>query len=301
MKTFVLCGHNKCGTRWLAQSVKNMSGVQYIDQKKIRQFFSEGDVKFIHRLYGSEDTIFIDWPYAVQNPQALEFLTQIDEHMEAIMLYREPVDAMLSFHRYQRGSYRNGYLLVSGQKLIIKEKITDRNVYEHLKSGLLRRQYEMLFQYDKNLALARRYFANVNEFLYEDLLMDNKSTMNRICNILGCDVPKLILKDKKNVGMRVKNEFFYHLTCKFMLTICGVNTKHLVSAFTEGYMKKSLAYYLFKLNWSDEPLLTSQEVLELKKSYSEMVKGFQSLTSCNLEVWGYDSATAGNGNTRESH
>ena len=299
MKTVVLCGHNKCGTRWLAQSIQNMAGVHYVGQKKIRQFFDDGDYQFLKRLYRSEDKIYIDWPYSVQNPSALKFLKQVDKRMEAVIIYREPVAAMLSFHRYQRGSYRNGYLLVSGQKLPINKKISDRNVYEELKSGVLRRQYELLFQYDKNLALAKQHFTNVHEFLYEDVLMDNTSTIKRICNILGCDFPKSIQSNLVNVGMSVKSEFLHHLICKIMLISTGVDTKHMVSAFTEGHMRKSLLYYLFKLNWSDAPLLKSQEIIELKKSYADMVRRFKKLTSCNLEVWGQEYGLMEIGNSKD--
>lgn len=237
MKTVVLCGHNKCGTRWLSKSIKNIDGVQFIDQKKIRKYFLEGDIKFKERLFGPNDRIYIDWPYCIQNSHALEFLTQVDEQMEAIVIYREPVDAMLSFHRYQRGAYRNGYLTVAGQKLPIHKKITDANVYEQLKSGLLRHQFEILFQYDKNLALAKKHFKKVHEFLYEDLLIDNAATIRRICNVLECNYPKVTQPGKVNVGMRVKSEFIHHLICKIMLIISGVDTKHLVSAFTEGHLK----------------------------------------------------------------
>lgn len=295
MKTVVLCGHNKCGTRWLARSIKNIDGVQFIDQKKIRQYFQEGDVKFRKRLFGPNDSIYIDWPYCIQNSHALDFLTKVDEQMEAMIIYREPVDAMLSFHRYQRGAYRNGYLLVAGQKLPIYKKITDANLHEQLKSGLLRHQFEILFQYDKNLTVAKKHFIKVHEFLYEDLLIDNASSIKRICNILGCDCPKATQNGKVNVGMKVKSEFMHHLICKIMLTLSGLDTKHLVSAFAEGRLKKSLAYYLLRLNWSDAPLLNSYEISDLKRSYADMVRRFEKLTSCDLEVWGKEYNSTGTG------
>ena len=186
-------------------------------KKKIRQYFREGDVKFKERLFGPNDSIYIDWPYCIQNSHALDFLNQVDERMEAIVIYREPVDAMLSFHRYQRGAYRNGYLLVAGQKLPIHKKITDANVYEQLKSGLLRQQFEILFQYDKNLALAKKHFIKVHEFLYEDLQLDNASTIRRICNILECNYPKVTQNGKVNVGMRVKANSYIILYAKLCL------------------------------------------------------------------------------------
>ena len=80
-----------------------------------------------------------------------------------------------------------------------------------------------------------------------------------------------------------------------MLTISGVDTKHLVSAFTEGHLKKSIAYYLLRLNWSDAPLLNRHETSDLKKSYADMVRRFEKLTSCDLEVWGKEYNSMGTG------
>ena len=103
--------------------MESLDDIHFISAEKIRKYFDDGDTEFLNRLYGVDDKIYIDWPFCIQNPQALEFLTTVDKDMEAIIIYREPVDAMESFHRYQRGAYRKGYLKVADQKLIIKNKI----------------------------------------------------------------------------------------------------------------------------------------------------------------------------------
>jgi hypothetical protein len=286
MKCIVLSGHNKCGTRWLAKVINGLTDVHFVGQKEVRKFFETNDVSFIDRLRGSAKTVFIDWPYCVQNPEALDFLYKSDQNMEAMIIYREPVDAMVSFHRYQRGSYKNGFLRVAGQELPIVNKIRDSNLHEELKSGLLRQQFEILFQYDLNLAAITSRFVKVHEFLYEDLTKDNNAFIKRVCDILNCTQPFALPESRVNKAVKVRSELFHDIMCKSIAWITGIDSKLFVDAYKDNRMRKSLAFYLFSMNWSESYPLSDLQVLDLKKSYSGMVECFAKVTSCNLSAWG---------------
>ncbi|MBT7553278.1 hypothetical protein HN670_02310, partial [bacterium] len=97
--SLALLGHQKCGTRYISQAIKESNLFNIISRKDI-------DFQSTEPLESRDKTnsiyVYADHPTALSQIDSLHFLKKLHPNIKALVIYRNPVDVMISMHTYLR-------------------------------------------------------------------------------------------------------------------------------------------------------------------------------------------------------
>ena len=147
MTTYALVGHQKCGTRWLTTILRDCDKIVFINSTDLKKHRSNGDTDFFTRYSGINVPVLIDATTSIPEVEHCEFLKKLDPDMEAILIYREPVSALVSMHHYQYGSYQSRKLLVAGKNIDARAHHNNSELFQSLMEGTLKELYELQLSY----------------------------------------------------------------------------------------------------------------------------------------------------------
>ncbi len=288
LASFVLCGHNKCGTRWLAEVLGSSPSLEFVSGRNIRKYLEDHERVLRDLAENSAKPLFIDYAYAIQDPSALELLKRIDAEMSGVLIYREPMDAMLSMHNYQRWTYRSGKLFGTARGLEVDGVIADTDFVESAKSGLLREQFERVYRYDLNAKRLRQYFPRYLELLYDDLKADGDAFVRKIFGFCRVEPVYRLPEQKVNPSMAVRSWFADKVISKGFLLLTGLNSAVLYDRFKSERLRPSLFRLLLRLNYKGPHFLNDDEQRDLRETFRAMVEEFAKVTELDLNAWQYD-------------
>jgi hypothetical protein len=211
------------------------------------------------------------------------------------VIYRNPVDVMISMHKYLRvgrKQYTQGEMKDVGLykgKPIFLPYLKDQDVCHSLVSGQLSKVYEERFRYDLNAITLRENFndGDFMEILYEDFKEDNQKIMDDICTFIGIKSITLPIK-KTNVSYSYRFPLLHYGVNYLFSKITGLDSNHLLNAYTENSMNKSLIHNIYKFNELDhDKVLSDMEREKIRCLYEPMVKEFSRITKIDVSKWGY--------------
>lgn len=284
MKSVVLCGHNKCATRWLAEVIKSAPGFNYVIWRDVTP---EREVSLRQQIDRSGKVTFIDYPFAIQNEEALSLLKRIDADMAGLIIYREPIEAMLSMHNYSRKHYGKAQFGGPKSNISFEEFISDKAFVDSVLNAGLRSVYEGIYRYDLNSKNLRVYFTTYKELLYDDLKKDTEEFLSSIFSFCGVDLIYEMPQRRVNRSLAFKSYWFHKKILAIFFRLTGIDSKVLVHAYADGSMKLSLVYLLMWLNDKRSHFLKPEQIQRLRYFFAPMVQDFARITELDLTPWGY--------------
>ena len=284
-KMFVLCGHNRCGTTWIREAMKTVHSVRLFSTEDVLSKYSG---YFIDVANNDPHILFFHCPYAIQNPDIIAKLRQIDAGMAAIIIYREPIAAMVSIHTYQRWGYEKG--LPGGPKgqLLFDQHIRDKDVVESFISGKLREQFEATYRYDTNALILRGNFPHYLELLYEDLEGDEEQFFLRILNFMNIKTTFTLPSERINQSMSVRSLFANKVIIKAFYLATGIDGSLLRRLYRNKKLRKSIFRFLMNLNSKPSQFLSNSEKDRMREITGPMVTEFSTISELDLSPWGYE-------------
>ncbi|MCB9946837.1 MAG: hypothetical protein H6842_03295 [Rhodospirillaceae bacterium] len=291
MRSIVLCGHNKCGTRWLAGVIAGSSTLRLVSPEGrglTEADISDDGVDRLRTLVAASPVpVLLDFPHAIQNEATLAALKRIDPEMAAIVIYREPVDVMLSMHNYQRWSYQNGQLYGTPSRLKVDRRVRDDDLADAIIDGPLRAQYEDLYRYDCNARRLRAFFSRHHEALYDDLCEAPGRFVQAVFVFCGAVPDVEVSAERVNRSLAVRSWFLDRLISKSFFMLTGMNSRALYDHYKTGKLRGSPYRFLLRLNDKPAHFLKAGERQRLKDFFAPMVQEFFAVSGLDLRQWGY--------------
>ena len=284
-RTVVLCGHNKCGTSWLREVINTIPSVQLVQFAELM----ENNVDHFSRLAQSDERkLYFHCPTTIQNPEALAKLKAIDPNMSAILIYREPVSAMLSMHNYQRWGYGKNRPGGPLGQLRFGRHISDKEFVEALISGELKEQFEATYRYDVNASSLRRSFPRYLELLYDDLEGDQADFVRKILGFIDVEPVFTLPANRVNRSMAVRSMYADRAIIKLFYWATGIDGSALRRMYRNQVLRKSLFRSMMGLNKKSPYFLSKCEIERLRNVVRPMVAEFSAITDLDLSRWGYE-------------
>lgn len=285
LKTVVLCGHNKCGTSWIRDVINTVPSIKLIHFNELM----EKDCEYFIDLAKSDSRVlFFHCPFSIQNPESVAKLIQIDSAMGAIIIYREPIAAMISMHNYQRWGYGKGRPGGPRGQLMFDQHIRDKDLVKSIISGKLREQFEATFRYDINALTLRTNFSCYLELLYDDFERNEEEFLLRILNFIEVKPAFTLPEGRVNRSMAVRSLLADKLIIKIFYLATGIEGSHLRRLYRNRKLRRSIFLLLMDLNSKPSQLLSSSEKERLREFVRPMVTEFVRITGLDVTSWGHD-------------
>jgi len=289
--SLALLGHQKCGTRYIMQAIKESNLFNIISRKDI-------DFQSTEPLESRDKTnykyIYADHPTALSQKIPIYSLKEFYPNMKALVIYRNPIDVMISMHIYLRVGMKkfSGKSIDAGlykEKPITLPYLSNSKIYHSLMHGELRKIYEERFRYDLNAITLRENFKDGDfmEIMYEDFVSDNQKYFTDICRFIGVKnftLPRNFI----NVSYLYKSAILHYVMNYLFFKTTGLDSKYLIESYANKSMRKSLYFYIYRLNeMKPNKILSDIEYQNLKDFYEPMVKDFGRTTKMDISKWGY--------------
>lgn len=285
-KSVLLCGHSKCGTSWLKRVMQMNPHVRVVDM----QFVVPSNEEKLRKIVEYENrVVYFHNPCAVQNPLTLEMLTRIDPNIRAVIIYREPVDAMLSMHNYSRPAYKKRKFGGPNMSTSFSEYISDAKFVESLESGQLYNLYKDEYSYDQNAKNIRKFFKYYKEMLYDWIKEDSNSFLDEFFYFTGIPADFSLPEHPVNRSLAYRSFTLHRVLMKSCLLLTGLDTKQFTIAYQEERLHPSLLRWLMNRNCKDPHFLSHKDRQRLRVVTKPMIERFSKITDLDLSNWGYSS------------
>ncbi len=100
IKILALLGHQKGGTRYLMGAIKESGIFAILSHKEI---ISLSLKQRTSRDKINSSYVYADHPTALSEKDPVFLIKELYPNAQALVMYRNPVDAMISMHKYLRG------------------------------------------------------------------------------------------------------------------------------------------------------------------------------------------------------
>lgn len=287
-KSIVLAGHHKCGTRWLVDTLQHSNNIEVITSRGVDDHIRNNKDAIAEKIRDSDRPVFIDYIYSICDTEALKLLKEIDPGMAGLVVYREPVDIILSMHNYQRWTYKNKRLVGYARSINVEKPVTDREFVESVENGVLNQQFFTIFDFERNAANLRTYFDEFIELKYENLVRDSHSFVESIFNFMGVEMDISVPSSRINPSIGVRSELLDRLIAKSFLAMTGMNSAHLYSRFKHNQLQNSVYRFLLSMNRKDPHFLSAKDRARLAKVFQRTVTEFRKISDLDVSDWGYE-------------
>ena len=262
MPVTLLAGHTKCGTTWLSQAIELCPNVELL---RSHNFAGDFPIDL------GEKPIVISRSWTITSDEDCRRFTSINPLAQAIVIYREPIDAILSYHNYQRA--------ITG--------IKDSDVFESIKAGRLREILFQEFSYHESAKRLRRYFSTFREYLYDDIKKDNEAFLDDVLQFCGARPTYGRIRKSVNNSLAYRSYLVQRILMKSMRLLTGVDTALFRHAYADGEMAPSVLKILMDANNKPRHFLSRRQLESLKSVAAPIVTQLKGTTSLDLSAWGY--------------
>lgn len=287
MNCFALLGHTKCATTFIWSVLNSCIDVHCIFYSDL---YSKNKTDLKREVQSCDKTVYIYDPLAIQNPDTIELIKFItDNNVVPIVVYRNPVDAVVSFCTEAfHGLSKSDSINVGINRDIKLNYLTKNELKNSLITGTANDIIIDRFNYPMTATAIRTHFSNsmMYELLFDDLVANRNIFMADLFNYMGLKFNNdLVPKTKRNESYMPKNYYIYNLVNFLFYRLTGMDSSLLRTAYRRNQMRKdSISYLLMKWNQLKKyDLFSTEEYRDIMCNYYPMIREFEELTG--LSVW----------------
>jgi len=285
---FVLLGHTKSGTRSLGQLVRSSSNYRTVlyDKDVLAIVGTTGAKERLKELVSSsEKPVYVHFNQGLHTPGFIDMITEVDPDITAIVVYRDPLEAMISFHNGYRSSY--GRPGTGGSFMSIDTKITNATFCHSVQFGELNKILKTEFDYPRSAQIIRERFRRFKEI---NLNLPSTSLTEQFCASFAefgvpLDVPAAATDKQVGIGRSVKSELLENLVMKTFHMITGLDSSVLAKAHASQRLKPSLLSWILSLNAAKSGFLSDKERKQLIGFLNPMVQDFRAISHLDISGW----------------